>query len=104
VELLRPFGWSPAKVPMAADSLFVLQACQGGASRTAVDFIAGTIGNGVSVQDWAGASTELFRVQLMLGRALTPGVRLLRLRWAKGASLAPRARRDATPRQRPRMS
>jgi glycosyltransferase involved in cell wall biosynthesis len=98
VDLHRRFGWYSRKFPIAADSLFVLQACQGGASRATVDFIAGTIGNGVSVQDWAGASTELFRVQLMLGRALTPQVLLLLLRLAKGATLAPRALRDATSR------
>jgi hypothetical protein len=28
--------------------------------------------DGVSVADWAGSATELFRVQLALGRALTP--------------------------------
>jgi glycosyltransferase involved in cell wall biosynthesis len=98
VDLHRRFGWYSRRFPIAADSLFVLQSCQGGASRTAVDFIAGTIGNGVSVLDWAGAATELFRVQLSLGRALTPQVLLLLLRLAKGASLGPKPLRDATSR------
>lgn len=81
------FGFYSRKFPIAADSLFVLQACLGGATRYDAGFVAGVIGsNGVSEMDWAGAATELFRVQLLVGRGLVPQVFLLLLRIIKGSS------------------
>ena len=81
------FGLYSKRFPIAADSFFVLQACKGGATRRESDFVAGSIGcAGVSYRDWAGASTELFRVQLLMGCALIPQVVLLLLRILKGAS------------------
>lgn len=81
------FGFYSRKFPIAADSFFVLQACKGGATRYDAGFVAGVIGpNGVSEVDWAGAATELFRVQLLVGCALVPQVLLLLLRIFKGAS------------------
>jgi glycosyltransferase involved in cell wall biosynthesis len=81
------FGRYSPKFPIAADALFVLQACRGGASRYEADFVAGEIGaDGVSTVDWAGGATEFFRVQLIAGCWLPLQVLLLLLRLLKGAS------------------
>lgn len=86
-DLHGRFGFYSSKFPIAADSLFVLKACKGGATRYDAGFVAGVIGrHGVSEADWAGAATELFRVQLLVGCALLPQVLLLLLRILKGAS------------------
>ena len=86
-DLHAKFGFYSRRFPIAADSLFVLQACKGGATRHEAEFVAGRIGSeGVSYVDWAGAATELFRVQLVVGCYLIPQVLLLLLRILKGSS------------------
>jgi glycosyltransferase involved in cell wall biosynthesis len=86
-SLHERFGWYSRKFPIAADSLFVLKSCKGGATRHVAPFSAGTVGGGgVSYTDWAGSATELFRVQLLVGCALLPQIFLLFLRILKGAS------------------
>jgi glycosyltransferase involved in cell wall biosynthesis len=86
-SLHERFGLYTRKLPIAADSLFILQACENGATRHEAGFLAGVAGGGgVSYVDWAGAATELFRAQLMVGRALVPQVLVLLLRFIKGAS------------------
>jgi glycosyltransferase involved in cell wall biosynthesis len=90
-DLHARFGLYSKRFPIAADSLFVLQACKGGATRHQTHFVAGRIGcAGVSYVDWAGAATELFRVQLLVGCALIPQVVLLLLRILKGSSASMR--------------
>lgn len=75
------FGFYSRKFPLAADQLFVLQACENGASRYSAEFLAGEIGSaGVSSLDRVGCATELFRVQLALGKAMFPQWILLLLR------------------------
>jgi hypothetical protein len=87
LDLHAKFGQYSRKFPVAADSLFVLRACKGGATRTRAEFVAGSVGTaGVSYVDWAGSATELFRVQLIVGCALIPQVLLLLLRIIKGSS------------------
>ncbi len=89
------FGLYSRKLPIAADSLFVLQACRGGATRSELDFVAGTIGmRGTSEADWAGSATELFRAQLMVGEPLLRQLPLLLLRLLKGASASAKAVHD----------
>lgn len=78
------FGFYSRKFPIAADQLFVLQACENGASRYSAEFQAGEIGSaGVSSVDRVGCAIELFRVQLMLGKAMFPQLVLLLLRLAR---------------------
>jgi glycosyltransferase involved in cell wall biosynthesis len=90
------FGFYSRKFPIAADSLFVLQACKGGATRGESGFVAGELGShGVSYLDWVGSATELFRVQLMVGCAMFPQVLLLLLRIVKGSSSGARSLHDA---------
>ena len=62
-------GHYSRRFPIAADQLFIAQACAAGASRHVVHgFIAGRFGlGGVSNQDAIGTATEFFRVQLMTG-------------------------------------
>jgi glycosyltransferase involved in cell wall biosynthesis len=80
-------GMYSNRFPIAADSLFVLSSIVAGASRFRVAFDAGVLGGeGVSYRDWAGSATELFRVQLLVGRSLMPQVFLLLLRLLKGSS------------------
>lgn len=75
------FGFYSRKYPLAADQLFVLQACENGASRYSAEFLAGEIGSaGVSSLDRVGCATELFRVQLAVGKAMFPQLILLLLR------------------------
>ena len=91
-ELHDRFGLYSRKFPIAADSLFVIQACKGQATRCNLEFIAGEIGtDGVSATDWAGSATELFRVQLITGGSLITQTLLLVLRIIKGASSSARA-------------
>jgi glycosyltransferase involved in cell wall biosynthesis len=94
-SLHERFGWYSNRFPIAADSLFVLRSCKGGARRHVAAFTAGTVGGGgVSYVDWAGSATELFRVQLIVGCALFPQVVLLLLRILKGSSLRLRRLHD----------
>ncbi|MDB4805028.1 glycosyltransferase [bacterium] len=91
-ELHDRFGLYSKKFPIAADSLFVIQACKGGATRCELDFVAGEIGTqGISAVDWAGSATELFRVQLITGGSVPVQTILLILRILKGASMFVRA-------------
>jgi len=86
-SLHKTYGWYSRRFPIAADSLFVLKACKGGASRFNAEFEAGMIGGcGISRTDWAGSATELFRVQLTLGASVLPQTILLLLRIFKGSS------------------
>ena len=81
-DLHQRFGFYSRKYPIAADQLFVMQACQSGAKRINADFVAGEIGNeGVSSVDRVGNATEVFRVQLVLGQSkyLQTLILLLRL-------------------------
>jgi glycosyltransferase involved in cell wall biosynthesis len=80
------FGFYSRKYPLAADQLFVLQACENGISRYRAEFLAGEIGSaGVSSMDRVGCATELFRVQLALGKAMFPQLVLFLLRLARAS-------------------
>lgn len=69
-KLHDSIGYYSRKYPIAADQLFVMQAFQENATRSEVDFISGEIGSdGVSSVDRVGNATEMFRVQLDLGRS-----------------------------------
>jgi hypothetical protein len=95
-SLHEKHGFYSQRFPIAADSLFVMQACKAGASRHVVPFIAGTLGvSGVTASDRIGSATELFRVQLLNGRALLPQLLLLLLRILKGSSSGVRSAHDA---------
>jgi glycosyltransferase involved in cell wall biosynthesis len=86
-ELHDRFGLYSKKFPIAADSLFVMQASKKGATRCEGDFVAGEIGTqGISAVDWAGSATELFRVQIIMGSSVIVQTFLLFLRIIKGAS------------------
>ncbi|MGZ5800840.1 MAG: glycosyltransferase [Burkholderiaceae bacterium] len=64
--LHQKFGFYSRKFPIAADQLFVIQACQGGASRHVVNFISGKFGtSGISTSDYLGTILEFFRVQII---------------------------------------
>lgn len=83
-DLHRVFGFYSRKYPIAADQLFVMQAGKGGATRYEGDFVAGEIGRGgVSSVDQVGNATEVYRVQLTLGRSRTIQALLLVLRLFK---------------------
>lgn len=83
-DLHQKYGDYSRKFPIAADQLFVMKACEGGAKRYESDFIAGEIGfGGVSTVDLLGNATEVFRVQLMLGRSRVVQSILLLLRLLK---------------------
>jgi hypothetical protein len=91
-ELHDRFGLYSKTFSIAADSLFVIQACKGQATRCNLEFIAGEIGtDGVSATDWAGSATELFRVQLITGESVITQTLLLVVRIIKGASSFARA-------------
>jgi glycosyltransferase involved in cell wall biosynthesis len=95
-NLHNRFGFYSRKFPIAADSLFVLQACKGGATRRVYDYVVGEIGaGGVSDSDWAGSATELFRVQIIVGEPLFVQVMLLLLRVIKGASSGAKSLHDS---------
>jgi glycosyltransferase involved in cell wall biosynthesis len=62
------FGFYSNKFPIAADQLFVTQACHGGASRYITNFVSGKFGtDGVSSADYLGTLMEFFRVQIITG-------------------------------------
>jgi hypothetical protein len=62
------FGFYSRKLTITADSLFVKQACLGGAKRCAATFTAGEFSaGGASTADIAGALFDLLRVQLLTG-------------------------------------
>lgn len=83
-DLHRVYGYYSRKYPIAADQLFVMQACKGGASRHQCDFVAGEIGRaGVSSLDRAGNATEVYRVQRALGSPAVAQLVLLLLRLMK---------------------
>jgi hypothetical protein len=95
-SLHERFGFYSHRFPIAADSLFLLRACKGGATRNIAPFTAGALGmGGVSGSDRIGSATELFRVQLLLGRALIPQLLLLLLRILKASSSGVRSLHDA---------
>jgi len=86
-DLHNVFGFYSNKLPIAADALFVMQACRNGAIRNETDFIAGEFGcEGVSVFDWVGSATEFYRVQLITGGSFALQTFLLLLRLLKGSS------------------
>lgn len=90
-DLHREYGYYSRRLPIAADALFIIQACKGGAQRFEADFVAGEMGrHGVSAVDWAGSATEFFRVQLATGCSVPMQILLLLLRLLKGAN--PRVR------------
>ncbi|MCS7226322.1 MAG: glycosyltransferase [Gloeomargarita sp. SKYB31] len=65
------FGYYSRKFPISADQLFIMQAVQGGARVAVQDFVAGRFDcSGTSGQDVLGASMELCRVQVLMGRSL----------------------------------
>jgi len=75
------YGYYSRKYPIAADQLFIMRACEAGASRYAGGFVSGVIGDeGVSSVDRVGNATEVFRVQLDLGRSKVIQVLLMLLR------------------------
>jgi glycosyltransferase involved in cell wall biosynthesis len=95
-DLHARFGFYSRKFPIAADSLFVLLACRGGATRYEAGFVAGRIGGGgVSSADWLGSATELFRVQVSVGCAFIPQLGLFLLRILKGSSTRMRTLHNA---------
>jgi len=80
-DLHGQFGYYSRAFPIAADQLFVMRACEGGARRKVCDFVAGELGHGgVSSLDRTGNATEVFRVQLLLGRSRFIQTLLLLLR------------------------
>jgi len=80
-DLHRTHGYYTRLYPIAADQFFVLKACSGGAKRFEADFVAGEIGRGgVSSTDRIGNATEVFRVQVALGRSVSVQIVLFLLR------------------------
>lgn len=70
--LHESYGYYSRKYPIAADQLFIMRALDSGASRYVADFVAGEVGSeGVSGIDRVGNATEVYRVQLALGRSQT---------------------------------
>jgi glycosyltransferase involved in cell wall biosynthesis len=65
-SLHEKFGFYSRKFPIAADQLFVMQSCQGGASRHVAKFVSGKFGtSGISTSDYLGNILEFFRVQII---------------------------------------
>lgn len=82
--LHETYGYYSRKYPIAADQLFIMRALDGGASSCAEDFIVGEVGNeGVSSVDRVGNATEVYRVQLALGRSWIAQTLLLLCRLLK---------------------
>lgn len=80
-DLHTTYGYYSRLYPIAADQFFVIKACSGGARRIESDFIAGEIGqSGISSTDRIGNATEVFRVQVMLGRSIFVQALLLMVR------------------------
>ena len=75
------YGYYSRLYPIAADHFFVLKACAGGVSRKECDFLTGEIGRGgVSSIDRVGTATEVFRVQVVMGRSVFIQALLLMIR------------------------
>lgn len=80
-NLHAQFGYYSKKYPIAADQLFIMSACKAGVKRHCMDYVAGEIGNaGLSSVDRTGNATEVYRVQLTLGRSKFVQTLLLFLR------------------------
>lgn len=85
-NLHQKFGYYSSKFPIAADQLFVKQACQGGASRYEAQFKAGEFGSaGYSNNDIAGTLTEIFRIQLLTEKHKYLQIIILAFRLLKNA-------------------
>jgi glycosyltransferase involved in cell wall biosynthesis len=70
-DLHDEFGYYSNKYPIAADQFFVLNMCEKGVHVVRADFFAGEVGmSGVSSVDLLGNATEIFRVQVALGRTI----------------------------------
>ncbi len=81
-DLHQRFGFYSKKYPLAADQYFVMKAYESGIKTILLDSIVGKMGtDGISAIDMIGNATEVFRIQIALGRSkLLPGfVLLLRL-------------------------
>ena len=60
------YGYYSKKFPIAADQLFIKNCCQNGCTLKHLDILVGKFGDyGVSSLDIIGASTEIFRIQLI---------------------------------------
>lgn len=70
-EMHLRFGYYTRLYPIAADQFFVMTACANGATVCKGRFVAGNIGqSGLSSVDRVGSATEVFRVQVVLGRSI----------------------------------
>ena len=70
-NLHQTYGYYSRLYPIAADQFFVIRSCAGESKRQDADFLAGEIGRaGVSSTDLIGNATEVFRVQVALGRSV----------------------------------
>ncbi|MFZ7337161.1 glycosyltransferase [Comamonas jiangduensis] len=68
-KLHENFGWYSRKFPIVADQLFTLKAIHGGANVKVINKEVGFYNDsGVSSIDVVGTISELYRVQLTLGR------------------------------------
>lgn len=80
-DLHDEFGYYSNKYPIAADQFFVLSMCKKRIRVVKADFFAGEVGmSGVSSVDLLGNATEIFRVQVALGRTIFSQCVLLLLR------------------------
>lgn len=85
--LHEKFGYYSRAYPITADQLFILSAIKGGATVFKSQLIVGHFSNaGVSHSDAAGALTESFRVNLILGHNFYLQLFLLFLRLLKNSS------------------
>jgi glycosyltransferase involved in cell wall biosynthesis len=83
-DLHLAYGYYSRLYPIAADQYFVVRACDGGASHRDGDFVAGMLGQaGVSSVDYIGNATEVFRVQVAMGRSIFIQTLLFLLRLLK---------------------
>lgn len=88
-SLHEKYGYFSSHYPIAADQLFVMTVCLDGTRCYKSGCVAGKIGcTGVSSRDRVGNATELFRVQISLGRSyflqlVLLLMRLLRIRWIR---------------------
>lgn len=75
------YGFYTKQYPIAADQFFVLTVCLDGVSRLNSNVVIGEIGHaGISSRDRIGNATEVFRVQLSLGKSFALQLLLLFLR------------------------
>lgn len=80
-NLHKKYGYFSSHYPIAADQLFVMMSCLNGARCYRSDCVVGEIGcTGVSSRDRIGNATELFRVQISLGRSYFVQLVLLLMR------------------------